>query len=155
MDLDDVFLQAAGKTAIHRTGPSRPVRVLHEMKLLKGRILDFGSGHGADVRWMQDQGLEATGYDPVHGPYDQPKGRFATVLCTYVLNTLPVDKESWLIEDLFRFKRKNGCIYVTVRRDIDQGGWTKKGTFQRQVELHAPIVFTSPAFIIYRIVSNW
>jgi hypothetical protein len=86
-------------TAIRRTGPSKPVRALTESGAL-GRwrvrcILDYGCGHGADVRHLASLGYIVAGYDP-HPDFGRtflPSDRFDLVLLMYVLNVLPTQQD--------------------------------------------------------------
>lgn len=86
-------------TAIRRTGPSKPVRYLVESDAIKRwdvrSVLDYGCGHGADVRYLGSQGYAATGYDQHPGFCYQslPPERFDLVLLLYVLNVLPSAEE--------------------------------------------------------------
>lgn len=41
--------QEPWRTAIVRTAPSVPMRILHGSRLLEGRVLDYGCGHGFDA----------------------------------------------------------------------------------------------------------
>ncbi|WP_020391215.1 methyltransferase domain-containing protein [Kribbella catacumbae] len=60
-------------------GPDRP-----------GPILDFGCGHGEDVRYYAAGNVPAVGYDPApeFGAATAPAGEFAIVTMVFVLNTI-------------------------------------------------------------------
>lgn len=137
------------KTAISRTSPSKPYRLLLEKGLITGRVLDFGCGKGKDVEDLVEKSYNAHGYDPAHHPV-RPHGKFNTILATYVLNIIlhPADR-SKTIREIRGFLKEGGSAYVTVRRDVP-----KEGTFsQRWIELRAPfksLVKTS-AFEIYQL----
>lgn len=68
-------LRRRGRTALHRTAPSRPVLLATDHELIRpaDTVLDFGCGHGADVRFLRASGYTVQGYDPVHGPFETPK----------------------------------------------------------------------------------
>ena len=102
-----------GDTAMRRVKPSTPARRLKESGLIRGRTLDYGCGRGFDAKW-----LRAKRYDPVHQP-DLPKGKFDTVLCTYVLNTITSYAERMEVLRLVRsLLRKDGRAFISVRRDV-------------------------------------
>ena len=50
-------------TAKERDRASFPLRWLAERGKLEGRVLDYGCGYGADVRYLERKGFEVTGYD--------------------------------------------------------------------------------------------
>lgn len=52
-----------GDTAMHRTALSKPAAMLHRNDLLKGKVLDYGCGHGYDADTL---GLWS--WDPFHRP---------------------------------------------------------------------------------------
>ena len=109
------------KTAIARGGPSAPVRELHRRGLIKGRVLDFGSGRGEDAKWLRSQGFQVASFDPHHGPKRLPSGTFDTVLSTYVLNVLPQREQDKAVAAIRRKLAPGGEALVTVRRDICNG----------------------------------
>lgn len=74
-------------TAKERDKLSFPGRILLERGLLKGKVLDFGCGHGKDVETLRNQNVKIEGYDP-HYFKNYPSEKFDTILCFYVLNVL-------------------------------------------------------------------
>ena len=137
--------EASGKTAMHRTGPSAPFKRLCTAGVLMGRILDYGCGHGADVRAMLDLNIDAIGWDPVHSP-DTPIAieAYDTVLCTYVLNTLPTAPERrFCVMGAMKALKPGGHLYLTVRRDLKRpDGYTSQGTWQGNID----VLDENPAF---------
>jgi SAM-dependent methyltransferase len=124
-----------GGTAMARNGPSAPARFLFDEGLIRGPVLDFGSGVGEDATWLRKQGLTVTEYDPNFEGVDRmPKGKFATVLCIYVLNVLPKKHEAKLLKQLRARLRSGGEAYVAVRADVARAGETSRG-YQRPVRL--------------------
>lgn len=146
----------AGRTAIHRSKLSLPVRRLLKKNLIRGRVLDYGCGHGSDVMELTNAGVFTEGYDPNHmGWKDKPDAgrKFDTVLCNYVLNVVTVETEHKIIEDIKGLLREGGCAYITVRRDLEHSEViTTRGTYQRIVKLpFEEVDKSSGAFITYRL----
>jgi len=112
-------------TAIFRKKISAPAKRLQRAGLLKGRVLDYGCGRGADCK-----ALDIPGYDPHWCPEDPGSG-WDTILCTYVLNILPSRRErESVVKDVVSRLAEGGKAYFTVRRDIRETGWTSTGTWQ-------------------------
>lgn len=121
---------------------SAPALWLNERGKLKGRKLDYGCGHGKDAeRFNMDR------YDPYFFP-ESLTGQYDTVLCTYVLNIVDETEQWQVLNRLLKYVEDDGCIYITVRRDIP-----KEGTeTQRWVELEYPftLVRETPGYAIYK-----
>ena len=130
-------------TAIRRVSPSAPARHLHGAGLLRGRLLDYGCGHGRDA---DSYGMDR--YDP-HWHPDRPRGRYDTVTCTYVLNVLDPGHIRYVLEDIQGLLAPWGTAYLAVRRDL--GGRTRRGrgTLQRNVVLPLPVVRETGGYCIY------
>lgn len=102
------------KTAIVRDRLSRPAKYLKENKLLKGRVLDFGCGHGQDSVL-----LKCDRYDPHYFP-EFPTYKYNTIMCNYVLNVLPHEERLKVFETLKSLAHGNGCVvYFAVRTDLE------------------------------------
>lgn len=130
----------AGGTAIVRGGPSAPVKFLEKQGLIKSPVLDFGSGHGEDAKWLRSKGYQVREYDPnFEGIADMPEGTYNTVLCIYVLNVLPKSDEARIIKQVQSRLRPNGMAYFAVRGDVKKSGKTSRG-YQRPVKLNAETV---------------
>ena len=138
-------------TAIRRKSISRPMSYLHSMGLLKGRVLDYGCGHGEDVERLADLGVNIHSYDP-HLQPDMTRGRFNTITCNYVLNVIDEHERLTVLAHIRSLLRKDGVAYITVRRDIQGDYVTKKDTHQYLVFLPAPVQFVKiGAFIMYKL----
>lgn len=131
-------------TAISRTTPSKPLQILSEKGLLKGRMLDYGCGRGYDAEFY---GMDA--YDPHYKP-TPPTGKFDTITCTYVLNTLHLKAVEEVLSKIKNLLKKSGAAYIAVRRDIVEGGYTSSGTFQRNVKLNLPVIHEDCRRCIYK-----
>lgn len=129
---------------MRRRGPSAPVKALHRLGLLRGRMLDFGCGHGHDAEFMG-----AEGYDPHWRPEPAPTGEYDTVTCIFVLNVVGPETEAEVIESVRRLLAPGGRAYFAVRRDIPRDGRPGRGVLQRWVELDLPVVARGSGFVIY------
>lgn len=136
-------------TAIARTKPSNPVKYLYDSSKLNGRVLDFGCGRGADVRF-----LGCTGYDPHYSP-EYPVGPFDTIVCNFVLNVIESDVErDGVLTKINDLLSADGVAYITVRNDKKRlHGETSKGTWQGLVELPFPQEKKTADWIMYRMVK--
>lgn len=132
------------QTAIARSSASLPARWLAARGYLRGRKLDYGCGRGTDAMvFFMD------GYDPHWFP-QMPKGKYDTITCTFVLNTVePADVQD-IVLDIFNRLRPHGKAYITVRRDIVDGQ-LGRGCFQRLVSLPFPVVRETAAYCIYEV----
>jgi 2-polyprenyl-3-methyl-5-hydroxy-6-metoxy-1,4-benzoquinol methylase len=50
-------------TAKERTSVSFPTRWLFEKRYISDKVLDFGCGYGADIKYLKEKGFDVTGYD--------------------------------------------------------------------------------------------
>lgn len=141
----------AGKTAIARRKPSAPLELLERGGCIRGRVLDYGCGKGADVSYLEDLGYDISGYDPNHRP-DVPNGLFDTITCTYVLNVIENEvARQRVINQIYRKLKKGGVAFISVRRDKKAlTGWKSGGTWQGDVypELDS-FAFKSNKYQIY------
>jgi hypothetical protein len=147
------FQKIAAKTAISRKGPSAPCKYLVKNNLIEfPLVLDYGCGKGDDWQFLEDNGYTAFCYDPNYSPNKLPFGvkpePFNTVLCTYVLNVLPKNQEKKLLSKLCELGKS---VFVTVRADVKVDGFTKSGTYQRNVELDYPLVHKTSFYRIYKV----
>jgi ATP adenylyltransferase len=109
-------------TVKERTQPSFPVRHLLRAGLIRGRVLDFGSGLGEDVAFLRQKGFDVVGYDPYYAP-DEPQGKFDTILCLYVLNVLLPEEQAHVLMAVSELLAPIGRAYYAVRRDIQHDGF--------------------------------
>lgn len=136
----------AYKTAISRSKLSAPVKRLMDKGLLAGRVLDYGCGRGQDA-----DKVGAEKFDPHFFP-QKPQGKFDVITCNYVLNVVEPGGEKAILKDIRKRLKPGGVAYITVRRDVKKDGFTKSGTYQRNVELNLPSLFKkSGAYETYKL----
>lgn len=132
---------------------------LLKMGVLQGRVLDFGCGRGDLAKFIaacpgsEYFPSEICQWDPNWHP-KRPRGKFDTVACIYVLNVLPPHPRKKALKDAQGFVRKNGRLYVAVRRDLETESHV--GLEQHNVKLHKPfksIYLKSGKFEIYEWVN--
>jgi ATP adenylyltransferase len=109
-------------TVKERSEASFPVRHLLQSGLIRGRVLDFGSGLGEDVAFLRPKGFDVSGFDPHYAP-DSPQGRFDTILCLYVLNVLLPEEQAHVLMAVSELLAPTGRAYFAVRRDIRRDGF--------------------------------
>lgn len=132
------------KTAIARSSPSKPMRILEERNLLSDKIgLDFGCGRGFDADYY---GLDK--YDPHYYPSPVLKS-FEIITCNYVLNVLLDDQQYQVLKDINSLLEAEGSAYISVRRDVKTPTLTSKGTYQCPVYLDLPILYEDSTVCIY------
>lgn len=130
-------------TAIARTKPSAPARMLYDRYLLKGRCLDYGCGRGKDAdTYRLDK------YDP-HWYPTRPTGQYDTITCTYVLNVVRPEDVPYILQDIRALLAPRGTAYLTVRRDLKGSAAKGRGTTQRNVHLDLPTLPVSGGYCTY------
>lgn len=136
------------KTALQRKTLSKPMRILLENKYFikpVNSILDYGCGHGTDVKILNEKYfLDIYGYDKYNPKFDFNfvlEKEYDVVTCNYVFNVIPSPTEHKLTLNLLKSLGDN--IYISVRADkkavkdtwkyddVLLGYWTPKGSFQR------------------------
>lgn len=144
------------KTAIVRRGLSAPAKYLKENGLIKGSLLDYGCGRGYDAAL-----LHAHKYDPISFPVRlvDAAGRpmlFDTIMCNYVLNTIPeIEERNAVVNRIRDLLEPNGVSYISVRNDLSNlRGYTKIGTWQGHIVLDLPVVTKNSNFVMYRLENQ-
>lgn len=134
-------MDVTAKTAKKRNKLSAPVRWLRDHNLIRGRVLDYGAGHGDIFRYWLSTSLHGDQYDPNFFP-EKPTCLFDIVYCGYVLCVLgSKDVRDSVLSDIQGFLQPNGTAYIAVRRDIENEGLTKIGTEKYNVILDFPLVY--------------
>lgn len=135
---------ARHKTAIRRQGLSRPIQLALDHGILDDDVtfLDYGCGHGDDLRRLKHRGFDVSGWDPVHRP-DGERRSAEVVNLGYVVNVIEnpreraqVLAEAWSLTE---------CVLVVSARllaesrnlsasEYSDGFLTSAGTFQKFYE---------------------
>ncbi len=141
-------------TAKERDRPSWPTRKLYRMGAIRGEVLDFGSGFGKDVEFLNRKGISCTGYDPHYAP-DYPEKKFDTILCNYVLNVLLPEEQADVLMSVSELLKPKGRAFFTVRRDLKYFGFRrhyvhKVNTYQCNVKLPYKTFFRNDFCEIYK-----
>ncbi|WP_158647335.1 methyltransferase domain-containing protein [Actinoplanes sp. ATCC 53533] len=95
---DDPATAVPAHTAMRRSTASpwaQWVATALAPKAAGGRVLDFGCGHGRDVRFYNESGFHAVGYDtdPMFAAALPPEGTFPVITMLFVLNTIASPKQ--------------------------------------------------------------
>ncbi len=130
-----------------------PTRWLIKAGLVVGKVMDYGCGKCASVNppeWFN--------YDPHYQPNANfGTDRFDTIICNYVLCTLPEAERMPILQHIQVLLRLNGIAYISVRNDKPKNGWGKssKGTYQGRVRnLNLPLVYKNSQFRIYQLTKD-
>lgn len=82
------------RTCLHRKSLSMPMRLAVEKEIVAPtrRVLDFGTGRGTDVQFLQQHNIRATGFDGYYAR-TTPLMMVPVITLIYVLNTIERDWE--------------------------------------------------------------
>lgn len=146
---------ASRLTALERDKPSFPARWLTLNRYLRGEVLDYGCGYGADVAFFEQNELKAQGYDPNFFP-DLPDAskKFDRITCSFVFNVLEVEARNLAMMHISRYLKPKGRAYIAVRRDIDQSGFrvvpgTREIVYQANIFLPFKSILQDLSYEIY------
>lgn len=127
------------KTAIRRFQPSRPIALALAHGLIRPgvTVLDYGCGHGDDVRHLSSQGISACGWDP-HYQNRREIAPADVVNLGYVLNVIedPTERTA-VLSHAFELARHLLIVAVRVDRGpqsgvaLNDGMITSRGGFQK------------------------
>jgi len=135
------------KTAIRRADLSRPIRLAMEHGFLNpvNTLFDYGCGHGDDVSRLTQQGIDASGWDPIHFAENQRRPADVVNL-GYVVNVIenPAERAS-VLRDAWTFAQKLLIVSARLSVEAKNGAWsspyadgyvTSRGTFQKFYDQH-------------------
>jgi DNA phosphorothioation-associated putative methyltransferase len=102
---------------MRRYSLSRPLALAmsHRLILPSRKVLDYGCGHGTDIRLLQKAGIPASGWDPHFRP-DDPLRPADCINLGYVLNVIedPAERAATL-QNAFQLAER--VLIVAVRVD--------------------------------------
>ena len=99
-----------------RKSESQPSKILNKLKLLNGRILDYGCGYGFDAdknNWEK--------YDPYY--FDNKiEGNFDTIVCINVISAVSSKIRKEILNNIQELLNESGKAYLSVPRNIPVKG---------------------------------
>jgi DNA phosphorothioation-associated putative methyltransferase len=129
------------RTAIHRTGLSRPMRLALRDGIISDleALLDYGCGHGDDIANLRNLGVSADGWDPAFRAESTPLPA-DIVNIGYVINVIEDSSaRAEALQAAWALSRK--VLVVSARLAIEtkdepltpyaDGGLTRTQTFQK------------------------
>ncbi len=140
------FTVARHRTALNRRELSRPIRLALEDGLItqETTVMDYGCGHGDDLRLLSGLSINCHGWDPVHSP----KGKRVSadvVNLGYVINVIE-DVEERLSALLIAWGLAQKLMIVSARLSVEakdgeftsygDGCLTRLSTFQKFYQQH-------------------
>lgn len=129
------------RTAIRRTGLSRPMRLAVESGIVRPgvTVFDYGCGHGDDIRRLKSSGITCQGWDPHFRP-DIPRQAAHVVNLGFVLNVIEdphernrVLADAWALTErvLLVAVRTHSEVSLSQAHEFGDGLVTHRSTFQR------------------------
>ena len=138
---DSVEIIERHKTAIDRNKLSAPMQSLLRHNYFEGQytIFDYGCGKGDDISILQENGVEANGWDPIYNP-DVPKTASDIVNLGFVINVIenPNERKETL-QQAYRQTKKILVVSAMLGSEsttsqfkkYGDGVVTSRNTFQR------------------------
>ena len=143
-----VFFKERGG-APQRQALSKTACVLIEGNLVRGRVLDYGCGHGFDADRL---GWEA--YDPYYRP-GHPTGPYNTIIVNHVASILTGAPREELFRAVNVLLAPSGTAYISVSRNIPVSGKpAPRRRIQNYVILTLPSIFDDEEEEIYRLAKD-
>ena len=135
---------ARHRTALNRTGLSRPIRLALENGFIDAEtsVFDYGCGRGDDLRALRGRDIRCQGWDPVYAP-DTERSRADVVNLGYVINVIEDPQEraaalrnAWVLTQKLLVVSARLSLEVphTSQRPYQDGFLTQLGTFQKYYE---------------------
>ncbi len=127
------------RTAMRRFRLSRPIALAWEHGLIRpgASVFDYGCGRGDDIRYLRDNGVAASGWDPHYRPQDSIR-EADVVNLGYVLNVIENPAErGQVLRKAFSLARRVLVAAVRVDRGplageaFEDGRVTAGGGFQK------------------------
>ncbi len=127
-------------TALTRYGLSAPIQMLARFGFLDGSlsVFDYGCGRGDDLRGLQENGIQALGWDP-HYATDNPKQAANIVNLGFVINVIEdIDERIEALQGAYSLAQELLVVsvmlanqYVNEGKSFRDGMLTSRSTFQK------------------------
>lgn len=127
-------------TALVRYGFSAPVQMLARFGFLDGSrsVFDYGCGRGDDLRGLQENGIQALGWDPHYAP-DNSKQLSNIVNLGFVINVIEdINERIEALQGAYSLAQELLVVSVMLANQKDSKGkplydgiLTSRGTFQK------------------------
>lgn len=144
-------------TAINRTSPSAPARLISDGYIFKTQsILDWGCGYGKDVEFFRSKTKTVFGYDPAFSK-ELPSEPVDLITCIYVLCTLPNTKQRvQCIRDASNCLKLGGKIIIAARSkyDLKKDTATSYGLTHDEIRRLIVLAGLKPGFIEEELFKN-
>ena len=135
--------------AVKRQSASVAAQWLVDHDLVRGRVLDFGCGHGFDADHF---GWD--GYDPYYRQV-QLIGTYQTIICNHVLNMLTRESRLLALSRIGGLLADDGVAWLIVPRNIPtRGKIGLRKRIQNYVLLDLPSVFIDDKMEIYKMLPG-
>ena len=132
---------ARHRTAIDRNKLSTPMQSLLRHNYFEGQytLFDYGCGKGDDLTILRENGVEASGWDPVYNP-DEPKDPSDIVNLGFVINVIENPKErKETLQQAYKQTKKilvvsamlGGESITSQFKEYGDGVVTSRNTFQK------------------------
>jgi DNA phosphorothioation-associated putative methyltransferase len=132
------------RTALYRTGLSKPIRAALDAGLIKQgtSIFDYGCGRGSDAELLRDLGYAVSAWDPAFFP-NEPKTNADLVNLGYVLNVIETPRERLeVLHDAWAHTRQSLVVSTLIKGQEGHsraachgdGVITSRRTFQKYFE---------------------
>jgi len=129
------------KTALRRSGLSRPLRIAIEDGFVttKTSVFDYGCGRGGDLQRLRSRGVSCTGWDPEHRA-GAPKASADVVNLGFVVNVIERPGErAETLSDAWRLTRELLVVSAQLEHDMrsdrlrpySDGFLTRSNTFHK------------------------
>jgi hypothetical protein len=160
----------AAKTAISRSSPSAPLKVLLSKGLIGGKVCNFGKGRSDfDSAAIAAVALSVADYDFVHAPFESVLDcQYDSVYAGYVLNVLEPEARLLTLKMIARITATTGKAFIAVRSDtetalkslylsgtaVKDGVRSNTGTFQKGFNACELLAYVKREFAHARLISK-
>jgi hypothetical protein len=160
----------AAKTAISRSSPSAPLKVLLAKGLIRGKVCNFGKGRSdLDSAAIAAVALSVAEYDFVHAPFESVlDSKYDSVYAGYVLNVLEPEARLLTLKMIARITARTGKAFIAVRSDsesylkslyvsgtaVKDGVRSNTGTFQKGFNASELLEYVAGEFAYAKLIKK-